>query len=97
MIKGAGRGIVGNVNVGPAVVVEIGCDDTQSVRAVRGENSGGFGNIGEGAVTIVVKKDIFATDEPWGAAGDHYTFVETWTGFGNWRSRQIHIDVVGDE
>ena len=35
VIKRAGGGIVGNINVGPPVVVEVGRENTESVRPIR--------------------------------------------------------------
>ena len=44
-----------------------------------------------------MKQNIFSAEKARRAAGDHHAFIETWTGFGNGRRRQIHINVIGDE
>jgi len=75
LIERAGGGVVGDVNVGPAIVVEIGGEDAEAVSAVGAEDSGGFGDVGESAVTVVVKQNIFSADETGRAARDHYTFI----------------------
>ena len=38
LVEGAGGGVIGNVNVGPAVVVEIGGQNAQAVGAIGVEN-----------------------------------------------------------
>src|SRR6267378_811085 len=60
LIEGAGGGIVGDVNVRPAIVVEIGGEHTEAVGAVGLQNAGFFADVGEGAVTIVVIQNIFS-------------------------------------
>ena len=97
MIERAGGGIVGNVNVRPAIVVEIGNENAQAVAAVGAEYSSGFGDVSESSVAIVVVKNILAALKSGRAAGDHHSFVEAWAGFGHRRGGQIHVDVVGDK
>ena len=48
------RRVVGDVDVGAALVVEVGPQYAQAVVAARIVNAGGLGNIGEGAVAVVV-------------------------------------------
>src|SRR5216684_6417043 len=59
LIEGAGGGIVGDVDVGPAVVVEIGGEDAEAVGAVGPEDAGFFADVGESAVAVVVIQNIF--------------------------------------
>src|SRR5258708_24744143 len=89
--------VIGDVNVGPAVVVEIGNKNAQAVGAVGAEYSSSFGDVSESSVAIVVVKNILAALKSSRTAGDHHSFVEAWAGFGHWRRGQIHIDVVSDE
>ena len=97
LIKSAGGGIVGHVNIGPAIIIKIGGQDAQAEGSVGLKNSGGSRNIGESAVAVVVIKNIFATLEPRRAACDHHAFIEARARFRHRRGRQVHIDIVGDE
>src|SRR5262249_42286441 len=97
LIKGAGGGVVGDVDVGPAVVVEISGQDPKTVGAVGVEDGGFFGDVAEGAVAIVVIEDVFSTFEARGATGDHDPLIEARAGFGNRCGGQVQVDVVGDE
>jgi len=97
LIERAGGGVVGNVNVGPAVVVEVGGEDTEAVGAVGAEDSSEFGNVGEGAVAVVAKENIFSADEAGRAASDHYAFIQAGAGLGDGCGGEIHVDVIGDE
>src|SRR5207245_4000561 len=72
LIESAGGGIVSDVNVGPAVVVKIGGEHSETVGAGRFEDAGFFADVGESAVAVVVVENVFATVESRGAAGDHY-------------------------
>src|SRR6202030_3725546 len=95
--EGTRGGVVGDVDVRPAVVVEIGCEHAQAVRTARTENAGGLGNVGEGAVPVVMVEDILASLQTGRPAGDHHALVEAWTRLRNWSRGQIHVDVIGDE
>ena len=75
LIERTGGGVVGDVDVRPAVVVEVGGENAEAVGAVGAEDSGGFGDVGEGAVAVVVEENIFSADESGRASGDHYTFI----------------------
>src|SRR5258708_1559985 len=97
LIESAGRGIVCDVNVRPAVVVEIGGKDTETVSAGCFEDAGFFADVGKGTVAVVVIENVFATVESRWTAGDHNAFVEARAGFGNGRGFQVEIDVIGDE
>jgi len=97
LIERAGGGIVGDVNVRPAVIVEIGSEHAEAVGAVGVEDAGFFGDIGEGAVAIVVIENIFSAKQAGRAAGDHDAFVKAGAGFGDGRGFQIEINIIGDE
>src|SRR6266851_5470037 len=70
LIERAGRGIVGDVNVRPAVVVEIGGEHAEAEGAVGLQDAGFFADVGEGAVAVVVVENVFS------AVGDE-EIVET--------------------
>src|SRR5229473_2372588 len=97
LIQRAGGGVVGNVNVRPAIVVEISGEHAEAESAVSLEDAGFFADVGEGSVAVVVIENVLAAVESRRAAGDHDAFVEAGTGFGNRRGLQVEIDVVGDE
>src|SRR3989441_4273970 len=97
LIERAGLRVVGDVNVGPAVVVEIGGEDAEAESAVGLQDAGGFGDVGEGAVAVVVIEDVFAAGQAGRAAGDHDAFVEAGARFGNGRGSEVEINVIGDE
>ena len=85
LIERAGGGIVGDVNVRPAVVIEIGSEDTEAKSAVGFQNAGFFADVGERAIAVVVVENVFSAVESRRAAGNHDAFVETGAGFGNGR------------
>src|SRR5205814_8578082 len=61
LIKSACSGIVGDVNIRPAIIVEIGCQHSQSESSVCLENPRALGNIRESSITIVVIEDVLST------------------------------------
>src|SRR4029077_19528559 len=61
------------------------------------QDSGRFGDIAEGAVSVVVVENILAAFEPGRAAGHHHALVQTRTRLRNWRGREIEINVIGYE
>src|SRR3954468_10093613 len=71
LIQGARGGIICDVDVRPAVIIEIGGEHTQTVRAIRAENARRFGNIRERAVSVVVIKNVFAALQARRAARHH--------------------------
>src|SRR5216684_1594874 len=97
LIESAGRGIVGNINVGPAVVVEVGGEHSQTVGAVGTENSRSFGNVAERSVSVIVVENVLSSLQSGRAARHHHALIEARTRLGNGRSRQVEINVVGDE
>src|SRR5258706_3363970 len=86
VIKRARGGIIGHVDVRPAVVVEVGSEDAKAVGAVGAEYSCGFGDVTESAIAVVVGKDVLATLKSGWAAGDHHAFVDAWNRFGYQRA-----------
>src|SRR5205085_7260308 len=77
LVKQAGAGIVGDVNVSPAIVVEVRRQNTQSVGAIGLGDARGLGNVGERAIAIIVVEDVLASVQTWRPAGHHDAFVET--------------------
>ena len=96
-VEGGGGGVVGDVDVGPAVVVEVGDGDGEGVGADGLPHAGFFGDVGEGAVAVVVVEDVLAALEAGRAAGDLDAFVGAAGGFGERRGLDVEVDVVGDE
>ena len=97
LVERAGGRIVGDINIGPTVVVEIRGEDAQSVRAVRIENARRFGNIGERTIAVVVIQNVLSARQSRRSARHHHTFIKARTGFRHRRSCQIEINVIGDE
>ena len=85
LIKRAGGGIVGDVNVRPAVVIEIGGEHAEAKSAIGFQDAGFFADVGERAVTVVVIENVFSAVESRRPAGNHHAFVQTRAGFGNGR------------
>ncbi len=75
--------VVGDVDVDPAVVVEIAADDAESLTDSAGQ-AGGRGDIGERAIAVVVIEDI-------GDAGKHLRAAELLKAGG------IGADLVGGD
>ena len=90
-------GIVGDVNIRPAIVVEIGDDDAQAVSARGVEDACWFGNVGKRSVAIIVEEYILAALQPRWSTRHQQTFVFTRTGFRQRRGLRIEVDVVRDE
>src|SRR5256885_5540447 len=56
--KNAGLRIHGNINVRPAVIVEIVGDRGNGIAASRFQNAGFFGNVGKSAVAVIAIKNV---------------------------------------
>src|SRR5271157_1045947 len=97
LIERAGSRIVGHVNVGPAVVVEIGGEHAQAEGAFRAKNPGSLGNVGERAVAVVVVEDVLPTLETRRSTRDHRALVQAWARFRHGSRCQIEVNIVGDE
>src|SRR6266850_2746806 len=90
--------IVGNEEVGPAVIVVVGPDDAETVIADFIVNAGLRGNFLECAVTTVVVQKIAFTHKTPRAALYKYTFVPTILVATELRQIvHIHVSVTGDE
>ena len=97
LVEGGGGGVVGDVDVGPAVVVEVGDADAERIGADGVPHAGFFADVGEGAVAVVVIEDVFAALQAGRAAGHLDAFVGAAGGFGSGRGLEVEVDVVGDE
>ena len=64
-------GIVGDVDIGPAVIIEIGDQHAEPVGARRLQNARLRGDVGERAVAVVVEENVLAALQPRRAAGHH--------------------------
>src|SRR5712671_5985334 len=53
----AGFGIHGDINIGPAVIIKIIGDGSDAIPRARLEDSGLRGDIGKGAVAVVVEEN----------------------------------------
>src|ERR1043166_1528524 len=89
--------IIGHVNVGPAIVVEIRHEHTETVGPGRFPDPGLFGDVGESAVTVVVEQDVLAAVESRWSARHPDALVETVSRFRNRHGLRIEVDVVGDK
>ena len=92
-----GGRIVGDVDIRPAVVVEVGNRHAQAVGAVRLQDAGLLADIREGAVAVVVKQDVLAALQSRRTARHHDAFEQARAGLRQRRGLRIEIDVVGDE
>ena len=97
LVEGGGGGVVGDVDVGPAVVVEVGGADAEAVGADGGPHAGLLADVGEGAVAVVVVEDVLAAGKAGRAAGDEHALVGAGAVFGEGRGLEVEVDVVGDE
>ncbi len=96
VIRSSG-GVVGDVDVGPAVIVKIGDRDAEAIGADGVEDAGLFRYVGEGSIAVVVVEDVLAALQAGRPAGDLDAFVGACAGLGKRRGLDIEVDVVGDE
>ena len=97
LVEGGGGGVVGNVDVGPAVTIEVGHSDGEGVGADGVEDAGFRTDVGEGTVAVVAVEDVFAALQARRAAGDLDAFVGAAGGLGERGRLDVEVDVVGDE
>ena len=69
VVERAGGGIVGDIDIGPAVVVEVGGENAQAVGAVGAQDSRGLADVGKRAVAVIVVENILAALKAGRAAG----------------------------
>ena len=91
------RGIVGDVNVRAPGVVEVGPNHAETVVAVGIADSGGFGNVSERSVSIVVKERIArAFQAAWAALHVDATILAVGRFAEAGKIVEMKIDVVRD-
>src|SRR5215471_9898824 len=97
LIESASSRVIGNINVRPPIVIEVGHQHSQPVGPRGCSDAAGFRDISESAVTVVVIKDIAAAFQTRRPASHHDALVEARSGFRHWSCFQIQINVVGNE
>ena len=97
LIERAGSRVIGDINVRPPVIIEIGRQNAQSVCAVRAEDSRTLGYIGERSIAVVVIENVLSPIHSRRPACHHHSFVEARAGLRHRRRLQVHIDIVRDK
>src|SRR5689334_3993702 len=94
-----GPGIVSNIEVRPAIVVDVSPDHTHSVIMMAVINASLLGNILEGAVAAIVKEEVaFALHAPRSTLHLHPAkLAELFVAAQFWQFAHIHVHVTGDE
>ncbi len=94
----AGGGVTGDIDFGPAVVIEIGSHGGHAVAALCLGDAGLLADIGEGTVAIVVIEGGNAGGQAARAAVDRNSFPIAVRVFAGLRNRfGVELEVVGDE
>ena len=94
LIECASRRIIGDINVRPAIVVEIRRQHAQSVSSVGLQNSRFLADVRERAIAVVVIQNIFPAHQTWWPARHHHAFVKARPGLRYRRRSQVHVDVI---
>ena len=98
MIEQAGSHVAGYVDIGPAIVIEIGRHGPQSIPAAGVEDARFLRDIGKSAVAVVVVERVMGRGQSLRAAHNWRAFPEAGRHLaGFWRPAQIQIDIIGDE
>src|SRR5205814_7920669 len=96
--KHAGLRVDGDVNVGPAVVVEIVGDGGDGIAAARLEDAGFFRDVGERAVAVVAIENVVVAGDAARAAHDGNAFpVAEGRTVGIGILRGVELDVMADK
>ena len=97
MVEDGGRGVAGDVDVGPAVVVVVEGGDGEAVVSGGLLEAAGFAEVFEFPVAEVVVEDVGGVVEAARAAHDGHAFPHAACGFSGRRNLgEIEVDVVGD-
>jgi hypothetical protein len=96
-IQRRGRRIVGNIDIGPAVVVQVGGSDAQAISPHRRPHTGLLTYIGKGSVAVVVVENISTAGQSRRTARHKNSLVSAWSVFRFRSGLQIEVDIVGDE
>src|SRR5262249_28948113 len=96
-IEDGGSAVAGDVDIGPAVFVEVQCGYAERVVTIGASDVRLGGDILEGSVATIVIEDVLRSGEPARTAHYRDTFPETGGSVsGRRRRRQIEIHIVGD-
>ena len=94
----AGLGIDGDIDIRPAIVVEVIGDGSDGIARAGLENAGLLRNVGEGPIAIVVIEDVGVRRKTARAAHDGYALpLAVVRCIGGWNFVGIELDVVADE
>ena len=96
-VERARIGVVRDVQIGPAVVVEVERAHAEAVRAFRARDARALRDVLERAVAAIVIQRVPAAGESRRTAGDLDPFVAAETRLRRRRGGEVEIDVVGDE
>src|SRR5207245_2840345 len=93
-VKRGRTGIVCDVNVGPAVVVEIGDNYAEAVGSGGFQNAGRLGDVGERPISVVAEENVLAALQPGRTARHQQSLVLAGTGLGQRRGFRIEVNVI---
>src|SRR5215510_185912 len=96
-VERRGGRVIRDIDIGPAVVVEVAHQHAQAVGTRCFQDAGLLGNVSEGSVAIVVEEDVHAALQAWRAARHRQTFVEARPGFRQRSGLGIEVNVIGYE
>jgi hypothetical protein len=97
LIERGGRRVVGNINVRPAVAIQIGGRDAQAVSAYSGPHAGLLAHIDKGAVALVVIENVLAAGQVPAVRRQPECPCKCRDHPRAGRGLQIEVDIVGDE
>jgi hypothetical protein len=97
-VEDGGCAVAGDIEVCPAVSVEVSSDNTEGVVATGSGDAGGLGHVGELPRPVVPIEDIAIERKPARPAGGGdvaVVAVRILAGFG--RRLEVELEIVGDE
>src|SRR4029077_6289430 len=97
VVENAGSAVAGDINVGPAVVVEVESGNAEGVMTVGSVDVGFRGDVLERAVAAIVVEDVLRAGKSAGAAHHGHAFPHAGrTLAGSGSGRKVEVNVVGD-
>ncbi len=97
-VEQAGGLVAGDIDIGPAVVIEIGDDHAEAIAAAGREDTGLFGHVGKRAVAIVVIERVVRHGESARAAHDDHALPLAVLAAPRLGSvGEIEVDIIGDK
>src|ERR1700733_2809283 len=96
-IKGCRRRIVSDVNIRPAVVVQIRSSDAQSIRADCGPHAALLAHVLKRSIALVVIKKVLSAGQSGRSAGHEDSLVSAGSILRQRCSLQVEVDIVCDE